>query len=303
MSAFDDCEIEVAPRQDAAQDVAVHARPMRPKRKAGLPVAAQKMEKWRLEEPALILAWQKSASDEALSMLLKRYEFMIRKQVARIVAGRAVSSAHQSDLEQEANMAFVLAVTKYDPEVGSPLSVIATTYVRNALLRYGLDFRNSYRIGTSTGERKAYYAALAKRSKRIHSGLSDLLDNQDIEDIRKATGASKKSTQRAVDAIYARMTSIEEAEEVEAERNEQRACDHSMSIAKAMNHLKPFIEKLDDRQQAIFAQLSQTGEVENSELATQFGLTVERIGQIRRDLMSDLARHLKSKGIVASDLF
>ena len=59
----------------------------------------------------------------------------------------------------------------------------------------------------------------------------------------------------------------------------------------------------DERRSAILdACLSEEG-VASRDIADRFGVTPERIGQIRRDLLADMAIFLKKKGITVDDLF
>ncbi len=126
------------------------------------------MDRYRAQEPDLIRAWQEDGCDKSLTLLIGRYKPMIGAQIQKILAGRSIGATHRPDLEQEANLAFIHAVSSFDPKFGTHLSSFAINHVRKTLLRYALDFRHSYRIGTSSAERKAFYAALARRADRIH---------------------------------------------------------------------------------------------------------------------------------------
>lgn len=270
---------------------------------ARLPVSKARMDRWRREEPALILSWQEEGSNEALTVLLKRYQPFFRSQVSKILAGRSVSQAHRADLEQEASLAFVQAVSRFDFAAGTPLSALATKYIRTALLRYSLDFRHSYRIGTSSDERKAYYAALGRRAERIHKGENETLTDADIASIQSQTGASEKAARRAVDAIYAHTTTMDSALDVETEKNEQLETDTQMSMERAMELLAPFVAELDERKSEIFRQFATHGEVDGQALAERFEVTPERIGQIRREMLGEMAKYLREQGIESEDLF
>lgn len=268
-----------------------------------LPVSRQRMEQWRREEPALIRAWQEDNSDEALSTLLKRYQSLFRSQISKILSGRSVSPSHRHDLEQEAHLAFCQAVSRYDFNAGTPLSSFAVKYIRNALMRYTLDFRHAYRIGTGSEERKAYYRALSKRASKIHAGESEFLTEDDISQIQKETGASEKSTRRAVDSIYSNTCTVEAALDVETDKNEQCLSENEMSIDRAMEMLAPFVATLCPRKTAILAQYLSDGEVNGVALAGEFDVSPERIGQIRREMLGEMAKFLQEQGIDADSLF
>jgi RNA polymerase sigma factor (sigma-70 family) len=276
--------------------------PVRPQADARGRITPENMARNRAQEPDLIKAWQQDGCAQSLTLLIKRYAPMIGSQIQKILAGRSVGIAHRPDLEQEANIAFIQAVSNYNPEFGTQLSSFAMNHIRKSLLRYALDFRHSYRIGTSSSERKAFYAALAKRADRIHDGKSDVLSEDDILSIKTQTGSSEKSTRRAVSSIYASRTSVEDAPDIESHENSDDT-EHDIALSSAMEALAPFVAKLNERQRAIFQAYLLEEEVDAYALAEQFDLTPERIGQIRREMLADMALFLKKQGIEAADLF
>jgi RNA polymerase sigma factor (sigma-70 family) len=266
------------------------------------PVSTDTMSRWRKEEPALIRAWQEENSEQALETLVRRYTSMFKAQISKILAGRAVSIAHRADLEQEAALAFVEAVNRFDFSRETQLSTLAANYIRNSLLTYTLSFRNGYRIGTSSDERKAYYAALSMRAARMRKGKSDILDNADIAHIQASTGASAKATKRAVEAIYTQMTGVEAAADLTPETCEITETDTDMSVSCVMEMLAPVIEAFDDRKKVIFAQQSGALEIDNHQIADRFQITTERVGQIRREMMAELHETLIEMGIDIEDV-
>jgi RNA polymerase sigma-32 factor len=265
-------------------------------------VPSDTMARWRKEEPALIRAWQDENSEQALETLIHRYTSLFKSQIARILAGRAVSIAHRADLEQEASLAFVEAVNRFDFSRETQLSTLAANYIRNSLLTYTLNFRNVYRIGTSSDERKAYYAALSMRAARMSKGESEILNDVDIAHIQSSTGASSKATRRAVEAIYAQMTSVEAAADITSEKCAVSETDVKISVSTVLDLLAPLIAKFDDRKKMIFAQQSGTEEVNNHEIASHFGITTERVGQIRREMMAELHDVFVDEGIDIEDV-
>jgi RNA polymerase sigma factor (sigma-70 family) len=265
-------------------------------------MSQETMAQYREEEPELIRAWQEDGCAESLTRLLNRYRPMIGRQIQKILAGRSVGVAHRMDLEQEANIAFIHAVSSFNPDFGTYLSSFATSYIRKSLLRYALDFRHSYRIGTSSSERKAFYAALALRADNIHAGKSDVLNDEDIKNIQKATGSSEKATRRAVASIYASRTNIDDAPDL-VDTDKEDVAEKDLAIHVAMQTLAPFIEGLGPRQKAILQSYLKDEDIDAYALADKFDLTPERIGQIKRDMLADMALFLKKKGIEAEALF
>ena len=256
----------------------------------------------RAEEPELIRAWQENGCNRSLTLLVQRYRPMIGTQIKKILAGRSVSDSHRPDLNQEAILAFIQAVNAFDPSYGVSLAGFAQNHMRKTLLRYALDYRYCYRIGTSSNERKAFYAALARRADLVHKGESDVLTDEDITRIQKSTGASVKSARRAVASLYTSQTDVGEETDL-TDGTDSGDQDHAMSIGVAMEVLAPFFETLDARQTAILKAYLSDDDVPVQELAEAFGLTVERIGQIRRDMLTDMAYFLRKKGIDRNDIF
>lgn len=260
------------------------------------------IERNRAEEPALIKAWQDNGCANSLTTLIERYRPLIGSQISKILAGRSVGRDHRQDLEQEANLAFIGAVSAFSPEFRTHLSSFATNHIRNSLLRYALDYRHSYRIGTSSSERKAFYAALACRAGRIHHGKSENLSDKDIAGIQKSTGASEKTTKRAVASIYARSTNIDDELDL-TDGTSSCSAEHAISVKHAMHTLEPFIAELPEREKTILQAHLAEGRVDAQHLGKAFKISPERVGQIRRGLFADMAIYLKSKGIKPDDLF
>lgn len=260
------------------------------------------LEKWRSEEPALIKAWQDRGCERSLSTLLQRYQGFFRSQVNRIVSGRSLPDGHYADMLQEAQLAFIRAVSGFNPDMGCQLSTYVLTYVRPALLRYALDYRHSYRIGTGSGERKAFYAALSRRAARIQSGKSDVLTDKDIAEIQARTGTSRQSTERAVKSLYASRTDISEGFDIASEEMPEAHLS-TLSVKHAMRVLAPFVQTLDERQKAILDCYLSDRDVPAQDLAEKFDVTPERIGQIKRNMLTDMGLYLKQNGIHANDLF
>jgi DNA-directed RNA polymerase sigma subunit (sigma70/sigma32) len=70
-----------------------------------------------------------------------------------------------------------------------------------------------------------------------------------------------------------------------------------------MDALSPFIAGLDARQRAILESYLSDDNVPSQVLADRFSVTQERIGQIRREMLANMADFLRKQGISADDLF
>lgn len=264
--------------------------------------ASSPFEKWKSEEPGLIRAWQEKGCEKSLTTLLKRYEGFFRSQANRIINSRSMNAGHREDLIQEAQLAFIKAATSFDPKMGTGLSTHAINHVRPALLQYTLDYRSGYRIGTSSNERKALYMAIAMRGERAGSGKSENFSQADIETIATRTGAPQKTVKRAISSLHTSQTDITEDTDVASDETLEASLQ-DMSMTRAIDVLKPFIETLDERRKAVLISFLSNGDINIHDLAARFDVTPERLGQIRRTMFFDMEIFLKQHGIKADDLF
>ena len=255
---------------------------------------------WRTQEPELIRRWQDDGCERSLGLLLERYKGFLINQVQQIVYRNSISPQYRDDLLQEANLAFIKAVSAFDPARGTTLSTFAFNYVHPALLSFVLSYRQGYRIGTGSDERKAFYAALSVRSARVRDGKSDILDDADIEAIHERTGAARSAVKRAVSSLYTTQTNIEDTDIHAAGGTDTQIGD--ISIKDAIRVLAPFIETLDERQKAILKCYMNDREIPAQQIGDRFGLTSERIGQIKRDMLEQMANYLQDHGIMKEDV-
>jgi len=88
----------------------------------------------------LLLAQAKAGNPTAQTEILRKYERLLRK-LANLYM-RINPWADFDDLMQEARIALLLAIGKFEPGQGFRFSTYMATHVRNALFRYVRDPRN-----------------------------------------------------------------------------------------------------------------------------------------------------------------
>lgn len=253
----------------------------------------------RVVEPDLIRRWKEQCDSDALQTLIKNYQPMINKQIRSILAGKTISINHKDDLVQECTMTFISAVNEWEEDRGAGLATFAKRRIRNTLLTYSLDFRSAYRIGKGSDERKAYYAAQKIRASRPGAS-GETLTQDDIESISRSTGSSMKATKRAVDSTQARQTSIDDVQDILISADHGDAYVASSSQVKAMEEVKDFLDSISERNRDIMMRSYMSDEdPSNVELAGEFEVTPERIGQIKRKTLDLLKDHLASQGLSA----
>jgi RNA polymerase sigma factor (sigma-70 family) len=256
----------------------------------------------RAQEPFLIKAWRETRDGNALARLIDNYKPLFGNQIKMILAGRAISKEHRDDLQQECRLAFITAVESYDPNRNASLATHAQTRIRNALLQYSLDFRSSYRIGRGSDERKAYYAAQRMRAQKAGSG-DGYIDEKEIEQISKSTGASVKATRRAVESTQTSQTSLDEEHDALTQADHGEKYIDSSARAQAMEEVRDFLKGISERNREIITRsFLSDDDPSNVQLSEDFDVSPERIGQIKRDVLKKLQEHLAEAGLDAEDI-
>lgn len=276
------------------------------------PTARQSAPKWartlaknREQEPGLIAAWREQGDSRALDTILRRYRGFIRSNVAKVLLRYKLGQSHFADMEQEATLCLVSAVNAFDATMGSHLSSLAYSYVRGGLIRYALDNKNPYRIGTSSQERKALFEATRERARKTRATGSEILDDRDVAEIGRRANVSQKITKRAVSALNAVVVDFEKVDIVD-----ENATDPSGSAAdraqRSMGLLRALTEGMDPRKRAIIEfeidNLDDPAASTRQTMAERLELTPSRIGQIRREALMELRSTLETRGLSIDDL-
>lgn len=256
----------------------------------------------RAQEPFLIKAWRETRDAKSLSRLIDNYRPLFGNQIKKILAGRAINKEHRDDLQQECRLAFITAVESYDPTKNASLATHAQNHIRNALLQYSLDFRSSYRIGRGSDERKAYYAAQKLRARKADSG-NGYINETEIEQIAKSTGASVKATRRAVETTQASQTTLDEEHDALTSGDHGEKYIASSARAHAMAEVKGFLAGISERnRQIITRSFLSDDDPSNVELSEDFEVSPERIGQIKKEVLKNLQEHLSEAGLEVEDI-
>lgn len=266
-------------------------------------ISPQQIEQYRLEEPSLIERWKETGDETALRVLIERYQSLVHAKVAKVARSHALTTSHRDDLLQEATLALVKAISGFEPDKAPSLGAYAGNLIQNALRRYVLDNRYSYRIGTSSSERKALYAAFELRREKLRDGHETPIGDAEIAELQRRTGAPHVTTKRAVEITESQSVALDDAAEHPALGQEGAEHSERLSFEKAIAKISPFIATLCPRERRIFESYLSDQDFNAREIAAEFGITPERIGQIRRLLFERLRDHLTKSGIHAADLF
>lgn len=227
-----------------------------------------------------------SGSLEAAKELIMSHLRLVVK-IAREHAGYGLA---QEDLIQEGNVGLMRAVKKFDPEQGVRLSVYAAIWIKSEIQEYILANWRLVKIGSAKGLKKLFFN-LRKLQETLH-GQSRLRQK---EEIARLLGVDREEVERAVQWFAGGEVSLLEG----APDDEEGAslgfvlpaptADEPEGQAQARERdemlparLGSALASLSERERAIVRgrYLNEAGAATLSELACQWGVSLERIRQI-----------------------
>ena len=250
----------------------------------------------------LIAAWQTTRDSTALEALLADYEPLFRTQIGRVMRGQVLSKDHMNDLLQECAQALMLALEGFDPEVCPSIAPYLMRHVRGALLRYVLDFRSACRLGTSSLERKAYYAAQRMRIQRLTQG-QEINAEAEAEVVARDSATPLTVARRAVESMSSGSIGLDDL------AMEEQSCSgdilETQSIAVAMAAFERLVNRLPERTRTIVCAtlLGHNTEGAIDRMAQQYDLTPRRVRQIQVEGLEMLRKMLKRENITAESIF
>lgn len=252
----------------------------------------------------LISAWQNDQDNDARAEILNDYQTLFRKAIAEAMRGRTLSEAHRMDLEQECLMAAMKAIDSFDRSQGTKLTTFLFMHVRGALKRYILSFRAPCRLGTSSNERKAYYAAQRLRTTRMTEG-QETLTQEDINLVAKDAAVSEKIAERAVLSMSAIPVDLDSISEFAVEPDHTETSMERDAQAKAMAMFELMKDKLPERMADIICTTFLSHHTDNvfQRLADKYDLTPRRVRQIQKEGLLKLKDMFEEEGMDADCLF
>jgi RNA polymerase sigma-32 factor len=105
------------------------------------------------EERELALRWRDRKDQRALSRLVESHMGM----VGRIAKEYSAGAVAYEDLLQEGNLGLIIAVQRFDPDLGTRLSTYAAHWIRASILNLILRSHGPVRIGTTRAQRKIFF--------------------------------------------------------------------------------------------------------------------------------------------------
>jgi RNA polymerase sigma factor (sigma-70 family) len=254
----------------------------------------------------LIQAWQTTRSARALEALVADYQPLFRAEIGRALRGRTLTSDHQADLMQECIKTLIGALDGYKPDICASIAPYLSRHIKGVVRRYVLDFRSACRLGTSSDDRKAYYAAQRLRVDRLQAGQDGLLDH-DIEAVARDSATSRTVAARAVAAMSSGSVALDEVETELADPLGDGAhiLAEKDALLKAMSAFERHVATLPERTRTIVCETMLGHKVEGAvaRLAERYDLTPRRVRQIQSEGLMALRALMENDSITRETIF
>lgn len=259
----------------------------------------------RLERHAMLIqAWQSKRETRALQALVADYQPLFRAEIGRALRGRTLSPDHDSDLMQECIQTLITALDKYDATMCASIAPYLSRHIKGVVRRYVLDFRSACRLGTSSDDRKAYYAAQRLRVDRLFAGQDGLLD-RDIDAVARDSATSRTVAARAVAAMSSGSVPIEDVEIADEMGDGASILANKDAMTKAMAAFEKHVATLPERTRTIVCETMLGHKVEGAvaRMAERYQLTPRRVRQIQSEGLMALRDLMEADSITAEVLY
>jgi RNA polymerase sigma-32 factor len=222
--------------------------------------------------------------------------------VVKLALEYRVSRRNLTDLIQEGNLGLIHAIEKYDPHRGIKLATYAAWWIRAYMLQFMLANARLVRIGTTQVQRKLFFGMARARARLEAEGGEEVAPGQlaaalsvpekDVVEMEQRLSSSDASLDRPVhenddrdlmDCVSADLPAADiELESTEARRLIKRAV-HGFGRGLTGRDRILFRRRLLCQQPATLASI-----------ATDFGVSRERIRQIEKRLKARLREHIEA---------
>lgn len=208
------------------------------------------------------------------------------------------------DLIQEGNMGLMRAVQKYDAGRGVRFTSYAAWWVRAFILKFILDNFRLVKVGTTQAQKKLFFNLMKEKERIEKLGftasshmLSEQLDvkEKDVIEMEGRMGARemeldapRKGFEGALNMDF--LATDDDRQDAQTEHNQLQEI--------LMQNLDEFVKSLSEKEQRIFSFRLFT-EVPKTlqEIATQYGITRERVRQIEEKMIKKMRVFFAKKGL------
>ncbi|MBD3754645.1 MAG: sigma-70 family RNA polymerase sigma factor [Gammaproteobacteria bacterium] len=248
---------------------------------------------------------------KARNKLILAYTPLAEAMAARLLQDR--NESQRSDFIQEAHIGLLKAIDRFDPDRGFRLSTYAAWWVRAEIQTFKLNNWSLVRRGTSTHARKAFF-----QLGRVEMEMTRLKESDPTE-IDKTIASNLGITRQRLNVLRTRFSGVDKSLDVQPGDgdsaigspdlvDQSELLEHRVRQKIDQERMKGILSnslaKLPCRERKIVllnVMIEPKRTLES--LAADYGVSKERIRQLRNKGLERLRRELSQKGIQAQDFF
>ena len=259
----------------------------------------------REEEVDLAVAWRDRQCQVSRDRLIRSHQKLIIGMARRFER----LGVPFEDLFDEGILALIVAANKFDPDSGNRFATYAQWWVLTYLQEYVQNNTTPVRLGRTRVE-KAVFRAITRSRRR----LGNALDNDARETIATEFGVSFEFVCRIEAATSSRIVSLNQristdedsAEFIDILQDESEGPQKVMErdLERAQERvIGEILEQLDDREARVIKErfLAESPKTLR-ELASDLGISAERVRQVEREALERMRRLIERSGHKSIDL-
>ena len=260
------------------------------------------------EEFKLAKSWKDKGDVDAAHQLVTSH----LRLVAKIAMGYRGYGLPMADLISEGNLGMMHAVKKFEPDKGFRLATYAMWWIKAAIQEYILRSWSLVKIGTTSAQKKLFFN-LRRLKNKIQDVDDGYLKDEQITHIAETLDVSEQDVismeQRMAGGDHSLNATISRDGEQPTEWQdwlEDDRVDQETSFAEAEEYnarkslMVEALQELNEREQRIIeARRLAEPPLTLEELATEFGVSRERVRQIEVRAFEKLAEAVRAR---ASDM-
>ena len=263
------------------------------------------------KEKNLARAWQNDRDLKARNKLVVAYTPLAEAMAARLLQDR--NESQRSDFIQEAHIGLLKAIDRFDPERGFRLSTYAAWWVRAEIQTFKLNNWSLVRRGTSTHARKAFF-----QLGRVEMEMTRLKDSDPTE-IDKTIASNLGITRQRLNVLRTQFSGADKSLDIQPGEGQgafgspylidkselvELRVSQKIDQERIKSVLSSSLAKLPCRERKIVllnVMIEPRRTLES--LAADYGVSKERIRQLRNKGLDRLRREFSLQGIQAQDFF